>query len=137
MDRALKQLTVKERLGKPYSEIERLFVNARKIEEFGDRSTAAAKYDAIVQLFNENGEHQRPIVLLANSRLRNQAHGAKTDRGDFLIYRMSEAEKLVSEKRLTEALNIYRGIVQLYASVKEVAPIVAQAKKKLDALSGS
>ena len=49
MDRADRQLKVKLRLGKPLSEIERLYVRATRLEEFGDVMSSSAKYSAMVR----------------------------------------------------------------------------------------
>lgn len=112
------------------------YSEAREYERFGDMATALDKYRAIVGLFR-NMEIHRPIVDLAQegiTRIREQGVGANALQ-QFLSKKMAEAAAAYQRARITEAKLKWESIVELYAGNQEVAPIVAEARLRLDEIS--
>src|SRR5512138_2967007 len=97
----------------PTIEAARLYLEASKYEEFGDRVTALSKYQSIVDLIKPEGE-DRLYVLLARreaSRIQKDKSAAEGERGKFIEEKLAQAEQLHKEGKVLEARKILTGIV--------------------------
>jgi eukaryotic-like serine/threonine-protein kinase len=121
----------------PKNEAARLYLEASKFEEFGDRVTALDKYQGIVDLIKPEGD-DRLYVLLARreaGRLKNDKSAVADQRGKFIDQKMAQAEQLQKDGKVLEARKILTGIVSLYGDNAEFAPYVAKVQKRLAELS--
>jgi eukaryotic-like serine/threonine-protein kinase len=135
---AERRLDRDERLGHKagWSQAQIQYAEARQFERFGDLATALDKYRAIVSLFRGKAEN-RPIVDLAQegvARIRQTGLGPN-ELQRFLNQKMQEAATAYDRARITEAKLKWESIVELYAGNQEVAPMVAEAQKRLDELN--
>jgi eukaryotic-like serine/threonine-protein kinase len=123
-----------QRLGRtPSHEGERLYTEALRFEQFGDRLTAFDKYQGIVSLLRPEGE-DRPFVLLAQRRIAaiNQDKSSTAEaREKFIRQRLAEAEALHEQGKLLEARKIWYGLESLYGNNAELAPLIEQARSRL------
>jgi hypothetical protein len=135
---AERRLDRDERLGHKagWSQAQIQYAEARQFERFGDLATALDKYRAIVSLFRGKADN-RPIVALAQegfARIRQTGLGPN-ELQRFLNQKMQEAATAYDRARITEAKLKWESIVELYAGNQEVAPMVAEAQKRLDELN--
>jgi tetratricopeptide (TPR) repeat protein len=126
------------KLGKdPTLEAARLYLEASKFEEFGDRVTALDKYQSIVDLIKPEGD-DRLYVLLARrelNRLKDDKSAVASERGKFIDEKLAQAEELQKAGKVLEARKILTGIVSLYGDNAEYAPYVAKVQKRLAELT--
>lgn len=123
----------------PKSEAARLYLEAFKFEEFGDRVTALDKYQSIVDLIKPEGE-ERLYVLLARrelARLQEDASSIADERGKFIDEKLAQAEQLHKDGKVLEARKILAGIVSLYGDNAEYAPQVGKVQKRLEELAAA
>ncbi len=133
MDQTESRLRIKLRLGRPLeSEAERLLAEVWKYQQFGDAVTAAEKLRAIIQVLPDDAEH-RPYRLLAERELNALQHQTPMTLGEFLEERLAEAQRLVQEGKLLEAMATWLAIVELYEGRAELAEYVAEARHALRA----
>ncbi len=121
----------------PTTEAARLYLEASKFEEFGDRVTAYDKYQSIVDLIKPAGE-DRLYVLLAQrelNRLKNDQSAVADERGKFIDEKLAQAVQLQKDGKILEARKILTGIVSLYGDNAEFASNVAKVQKRLAELS--
>jgi hypothetical protein len=123
-----------QRLGRtPSQEGERLFVEAQRYEQFGDRLTALDKYQAMVNVLAEGGD-DRPFVLLAKRQIAAITHD-KSDsaeaREKFVTDKLAEADELLAQGKKLAARKIWYGLESLYGHNAELAPLIDQARAKL------
>ena len=132
MDQAETRLRLNSRFGRaPTSEGERLYADAWKFEQFGDRLTALEKYQSLVTLLQEKAI-DRPYVNLARRQLaRLQEDKGAKDRREFLSERLHKADQLAASGDRVEAHNIWQSIITLYASNRELQPFVERAQDRL------
>lgn len=112
------------------------YAEARRYERFGDLVTAFDRYRAIVSLFR-NRKDDRSIVDLAQegvARIRVSGIGQNALQ-QFLTAKMEEAAAAYDRARITEAKLKWESIVELYDGNQEVAPIVAEAKERLQQIN--
>jgi eukaryotic-like serine/threonine-protein kinase len=123
-----------QRLGRtPSHEGERLYSEALRYEQFGDRLTALDKYQGIVSLLKPEGE-DRPFVLLAKRRIAaiTEDKSSSADaREKFVREKLSEAELLHEEGKHLQARKIWYGLESLYGNNAELAPLIDQARERL------
>ena len=140
MQMAENRLKKLHKLGRePTSEAARLYLEASKFEDFGDRVTAMDKFQSIVHLIKPEGD-DRLYVLLAQrelSRLKNDQSAVADERGKFIDEKMAQAEELQKSGKVLEARKILSGIVSLYGDNAEYAPSVAKVQKRLEELSAA
>ncbi len=112
------------------------YSDAREYERFGDLITALDKFRAIVSLFRNNPD-DRPIVDLAIESIQRikQKGLAENALQTFLNQKMTEANAAYDQARILEAKLKWESIVELYSGNQEVAPIVAEAQQRLDAIN--
>lgn len=132
MAAAEKRLVAHEKFGKYDTEAERLYADARRYEQFGDRVTALEKYQSIPQLIEAQGK-ERPFVKLAERRaseLLSQTD-ALGDRLALVEGRLDDADRLDAEGRRMEARKIWNSIVTLYGDNRELQSQVERAQQRL------
>lgn len=138
MQLAENRLKKLHKLGRePTTEAARLYLEASKFEDFGDRVTALDKYQSIVDLIQPEGD-DRLYVMLARrelNRLQNDQSAVADERGKFIDEKVAQAEKLQQNGKVLEARRILSGIVSLYGDNAEYAPSVAKVQKRLEELT--
>jgi hypothetical protein len=133
MAQAEKRLKMHAKRGfTPDSEGERLYADAQRFEQFGDRLTALEKYQSIAKLLPPEGK-DRPFVKLAEKRageLMNQSE-SPDERLALVQKRLDEADQLEAEGKRVAARNIWNSIVTLYGDNRELQPLVERAQQGL------
>ncbi|MFN0021966.1 MAG: serine/threonine protein kinase [Pirellulaceae bacterium] len=137
MQMAENRLKILHKTGRePTIEAARLYLDASKFEDFGDRVTALDKYQSIVDLIKPEGD-DRLYVLLAQrelNRLKDDKSAVADERGKFIDEKLAQAEQLQKDGKVLEARKILSGIVSLYGDNAEYAPAVAKVQKRLEEL---
>jgi hypothetical protein len=123
-----------QRLGRtPAHEGERLYSEAMRYEQFGDRLTALDKYQGIVNLLKPEGD-DRPFVLLAKRRIaaitEDKSDSAEA-REKFVRQKLAEAETLHEQGKHLQARKVWYGLESLYGNNAELAPLIDQARERL------
>lgn len=116
----------------PKSEAERLYREAMRFEEFGDRLTTLEKLRGLVTL-REDDQDSRPVVNLARReivRLEKQSEQS-SDRAVFLNEQLAEADRLYDAGQVPAAKRKWESLIALYAGNPEFIPQVDQAKARL------
>lgn len=136
MHQAQQHAKTLQRLGRtPARESERLFTEAMRYEQFGDRLTALDKYQGIVAVVPPEGE-DRPFVLLAKRQataiLEDKSESSEA-REKFIKDKLAEAAKLTEEGKRLEARKIWYGLESLYGNNAELAPLINEARTQLKA----
>lgn len=118
--------------GEPKSEAERLFLEAYRFEQFGDRVTALEKYAGMTELL-KNRKDDQSYVRLARQHIAaiEQAGTEAADRSQLVSDALTRAEGLYAEGKVVEARTIWNSIVTLYASNLEMEPQVREARARL------
>lgn len=126
------RLMMKLRQGRELTnEGERLFAEAYRFEQFGDRVTALERYDSLIKLLGDRREY-RPYVNLARRQLHAIKEGeTPPDRLALIQERLQQADALAARGELLEAKKIWHSIQALYSGNKELEPLVAQAEERL------
>lgn len=124
----------------PETEAERLYVQAREYERFGDRFAALDVLDSMERvLAGDEKPETRAAVALARTeaaRIRDEA-GPLSDRTEFIQEQLAEADEMYREGRTQPAREKWRSIIQLYGGKPEFAPLVKQAEARLDNPDGA
>ena len=117
----------------PESEAERLFVEARRFEQFGDRIAAREKYSGLATLFADK-EQARPFVNLAKRQIAaiDQAGAGEHDRVALVNGALQRAEEHRTRGELLKAQEVWRSVVSLYAGNTAFEPQVKYARARLD-----
>lgn len=139
MAKAEKRIEFSRKLGRePASEAESLYIQAHRYEEFGDRVTAADKYNSLVHLLKEK-EDARPYVNLARRQLASfeGSSGKGGDRLKLVDEALTKADKLFVDGKALEARKIWQSIVTLYESNEEMRPQVERAMSRLKESAGN
>lgn len=126
------RLMMKLRQGRELTnEGERLFAEAYRFEQFGDRVTALERYDSLIKLLRDHREY-RPYVNLARRQLQAIKEGeTPPDRLALIEQRLAEADALARAGHTLEAKKIWHSIQTLYSGNKELEPLVARAEERL------
>jgi hypothetical protein len=135
---AERRLERDEKLGRRdnWTQAQIQYADAREYERFGDLATALDKFRAIVSLFRNNAD-DRPIVNLAIERIQGikEKGLGNNELQKFLSLKMSEANAAYEQARVLEAKLKWESIVELYANNQEAAPLVAEARQRLEEIS--
>lgn len=122
----------------PESEPERLFMEAWRYEQFGDRITALDQYRSMIVLLKakENKEERssdRHFIQLAQSQIDEIEATVDTsaDRITFVNSSLQKADEFLTSGRLVEAQKIWNSIIALYATNQEFAPQLEYARARL------
>jgi hypothetical protein len=134
MQQAQQHAKTLQRLGRtPARESERLFSEAMRYEQFGDRLTALDKYQGIVAVIPADGE-DRPFVLLAKRQIaaiNEDKSGTAEVREAFVRGKLAEAGRFQDAGKLLEARKIWYGLEALYGNNAELGPLIEEARAKL------
>ena len=133
MDRAEKQAEMRNKMGRdPETEAERLYMEARMFEKFGDRLTALQKYEGIPLLF-EGDDQARPFVNLARRQAQkiNESIGGENDPAEFIRQQIKEADELYFRGEEAQARSRWQSIVSLYSNITEHEALVKRARARI------
>jgi hypothetical protein len=117
--------------------VEQLYVEAIRARPFSPE-TAAFQLEALTQLFDGDSSptpDARRCVVLAKrelEQLRAELEAARAVHRKFIQSRLDAARQLAPEDR-TAALEIWQGIVRLYAEKPWAAELVQEARNSLSA----
>jgi eukaryotic-like serine/threonine-protein kinase len=132
----------------PESEPERLFMEAWRFEQFGDRITALDQYRSMVVLLKakddakrepgdtESAEQEfdhRYYIQLAQLQIADIEATVDTslDRISFVNSSLLQADEFLTSGRLVEAQKIWNSVIALYSSNQEFAPQLEYARARL------
>jgi serine/threonine-protein kinase len=117
----------------PKSEAERLFIEAWRYEQFGDRITALEKYSSLVALLEpEKREEDRPFTNLARRQTARieQSDDRVNDRVALVNRSLQRAEELSKRGELLKAREIWKHIETLYGTNLELQAQVRYARAR-------
>jgi eukaryotic-like serine/threonine-protein kinase len=116
----------------PSSEGERLFMQARRYEVFGDRVTALDKYESMIQVLGDSPE-ARPYKNLAKRQKADieAESGGRPDSLKVVAEAMANAEKAYQQGNVVQAQTIWKSIINLYGTNRELRPQVRKARARL------
>ncbi len=113
----------------PKHEAERLFLQARELERFGDNVTAREQYRAMIDLLKEREQDcsyrnlaQRQLALLEN------AGDGNVDRKQIVNDALKKAREQHLAGKTHDAEETWRSIIKLYDGKAEFAEEVAEAR---------
>lgn len=122
----------------PETEPERLFMEAWRYEQFGDRITALDHYRSMVVLLKAKDKvkeqpDNRYYIQLAQSQIADIESSVDTsvDRITFVNSSLLQADEFLTSGRLVEAQKIWNSIIALYSTNQEFAPQVEYARARL------
>lgn len=132
----------------PESEPERLFMEAWRFEQFGDRITALNQYRSMVVLLKakddakrdpgdtesaEKGFDHRYYIQLAQLQIADIETTVDTsvDRISFVNSSLWQADEFLTSGRLVEAQKIWNSVIALYSSNQEFTPQLEYARARL------
>jgi hypothetical protein len=117
----------------PASEAERLYRQAWRYEEFGDRITAMEKYESMVTLLGDKPD-ARPYMNLARRQIAaiERAGVDKNERVEIVNSALARADRHYEEGQTLEARKTWNSIVSLYGSNRELEPQVERARARLE-----
>jgi serine/threonine-protein kinase len=133
MTQAEKQAEQREKQGRdPESHAERLYMEARQYERFGDRLTALKKYQALQPLF-ENDEQARAFVNLARRKEQEikESIGGESDPITFVEQAIAEADRLFFQGQRVQAQNRWQSLIALYENLPEHEEQVNRARARI------
>ena len=122
----------------PKSEPERLFMEAWRFEQFGDRITALDQYRSIIVLLKakdkpsvDSDDHY--FIQLAEAQIAEIEATVDTsaDRITFVNASLLQADEFLTSGRLVEAQKIWNSIIALYSSNQEFSPQLEYARARL------
>lgn len=115
----------------PKSEGERLYVKARKYEEFGDQLSAVESYEAMQKLLKSD-QDSRPYLNLARHRTQLIKKGLdpKASRISFLEAQLKKADEEFLSNDKVSAHDKWESIIRLYADDPLCESIVSRAKAR-------
>jgi serine/threonine-protein kinase len=136
MAKAEKQARYRLKVGiDPSNEGERLFLEADRIEKFGDRLLALEQYESMVELLKEKKDQDeyRPFVNLARRQIAKiKAEGTEgVDRVEIVNQRLADADDLMLKGKKLEARQIWQSVVNLYSGNRELDRQVEHAQKRI------
>lgn len=111
---------------------ERLFAEAQRFEQFGDKATALDKYKSMETLLAGDPKYE-PYVNLARrqiGRLRDQAP-QQGEASRIVQSRLDDAEKLLDQGDHLGARAIWYSVIELYGDNSDVGPLVKLAQQRL------
>ncbi len=133
MHLAEERLRNRLRLGKPLgSEGERLYADAARYEQFGDRVTALEKYRDLTRVLTDQVEH-RAYLNLARRQIAAIEQGPPTtaDRLQIVEAALAKAESQFHSGQVVDARQTWESIVNLYSTNREMEPLVERARNRL------
>lgn len=135
MHRTERGIETRLRLGAdPKNEAERLYLQARELERFGDNFTAKEQYRALIELLKDR-EDDRSYRNLAKRQLAGlEAAGTadNVDRKQIVRNALTKAREQYLAGKKNAAKEIWRSVIKLYESNEEFADEVAEARAGRD-----
>ena len=134
MHRTERGIETRLRLGQdPKSEPERLYLQARNFEKFGDSLTAKEQYRSMIELLKDR-EKDRSYLNLAKRQLGSleSKAGESQDRKQIVNAALKKARTLYFNDVKSAAKETWRSIIELYANKAEFADEVAEAQAGRD-----
>lgn len=111
---------------------ERLYAEAQRFEQFGDKATALDKYKSMETLLGDNPKY-RPFVNLARrqiGRIRSRPD-AEGEAAQIVQRRLDDADKLARLGNIIGARDIWYSVIELYGDNTDVGPLVRIAQQRL------
>ena len=133
MARAENKAEMREQQGRdPESQAERLYMEARMFERFGDQQTARLKYEGMQPLF-ENDEKARPYVNLARRQARKirDRTGGENDPVEFVKRQIRDADELYIAGHKAQAEKRWQSIVSVYQNSEDHQDDVRRVRTRL------
>ncbi len=133
MQEAEHALDIKVKHNRPLrDEGERLYVEARRFEQLGDRATALDKYRSMEKVLGGEPKY-KPFVNLARRQIGilRQQRDEISEPSRILQARLQEADRLMTSGNVIAARDIWYSIVELYGNNADVAPLVKSAQDRL------
>ena len=130
MHRTERGIETRLRLGQdPKHEAERLFLQARELERFGDFQSAREQYRAIIDLLKDR-EQDRSYLNLAQRQLALLEHSGdgQVDRKQIVNDALKKAREQFLGGKTHAAEETWRSIIKLYDGKAEFADEVAEAR---------
>jgi serine/threonine-protein kinase len=114
------------------SEGERLYRDAQRYLEFGDRLTAMDKLQSLITLMKDQAE-EKSVINLARKELAELKSSANqtSDRATYLTQMLKDADDLYNKGQTAVAKLKWESIESLYAGNQEFVAHVNQAKARL------
>ena len=134
MHRAERGIETRLRLGQnPKSEPERLYLQARNFEKFGDMLTAKEQYRSLIELLKDR-DQDRSYLNLAKRQLGalESKVGESQDRKQIVNAALKKARKLYFADVKSAAKETWRSIIELYANKPEFSVEIAEAQAGRD-----
>ena len=116
----------------PTSPGEKLYIQARQYDNFGDPATALARYEKLIATLDGAGD-DRPFIELAKRRAKEIRDGSSPLRSpaDILEQKLQEADQLVLDGTAPAARRLWDRILTLYQGQEDVLPQYQRAQKRL------
>jgi hypothetical protein len=130
MHRTERGIETRLRLGQdPKNEAERLFLQARAFERFGDNVTAREQYRAMIELLKDR-DQDRSYLHLAKRQLAalENAGDGNVDRKQIVNDALKKAREQFLAGQTHAAEETWRNIIKLYDGKAEFADEVAEAR---------
>lgn len=111
---------------------ERLYAEAQRFEQFGDKATALDKYKSMETLLGDNPKY-KPFVNLARrqiGRIRSRPD-AEGEAAQIVQRRLDDADKLAQLGNIIGARDIWYSVIELYGDNTDVGPLVRIAQQRL------
>jgi len=126
-------LAVKVRRNLPLrDEGERLYAEAQRFEQFGDKATALDKYKSMETLLGDNPKY-KPFVNLARrqiGQIRSRPDAAG-EAAQIVQRRLDDADQLAQLGNIIGARDIWYSVIELYGDNTDVGPLVRIARQRL------
>jgi serine/threonine protein kinase len=115
----------------PSSPGEKLYVQARQFENFGDPATAVDRYQKLADTLAQS-EKDRPFAKLAERRTREirQQWPTLPSVNDTLQQKLEEADQLAKKGATPDARRLWGQIVNLYRDHADVEPLYERARER-------
>jgi hypothetical protein len=130
---------IQTRFGKlghaPETEAQRLYVEAREYEKFGDRLAALDVYENLEHILagDDDLEHRAFLVLAKREAERIKATvGDDADRSVFIRNQIAAGDELYKSGKRLEAREKWRSVVKLYGGKREFEVQVKMAEARID-----
>lgn len=111
---------------------ERLYAEAQRFEQFGDKATALDKYKSMETLLGDNPKY-RPFVNLARRQIGQirSRPDAEGEAAQIVQRRLDDADKLAQLGNIIGARDIWYSVIELYGDNTDVGPLVRIAQQRL------
>ncbi len=122
----------------PQSEAERLYAEGFRFERFDDLLSAWRKYEEVLKKADLKNIEQRAYATLAHrgiDRIKTKVD-SQQDISKHVQAKLDEASVLASEGKNLQARLLLDNIVTIYNGNREVAPLVAEARRRIVELDG-